>query len=116
MTLILTGSPAGTDYQRLCRLLGPYQHRITRVITGDDPGVAPLGYRWAWKHAKTHQRFRAHWQRHGRNAGLVRNWAMAQAGDLLLVLGDATAPRLQHLIQCMATMGKPVVALAHPEV
>ena len=111
MTLILTGSPAGTDYQHLCRLLTPYQHRITRVITGDDPSVAALGYRWAAKHATRHQRFRAAWDRHGRTAGLVRNWAMAQAGDLLLVLGDATAPRLRHLIQCMTTMGKPVVTL-----
>ena len=111
MTLILTGSPAGTDYQQLCNLLTPYQHRITAVITGDDLGVAALGYRWAWKHATRHQRFRAAWDRHGRTAGLVRNWAMAQAGDLLLVLGEATAPRLRHLVACMETMGKPVVIL-----
>lgn len=73
MILILTGAPAGTDYQRLCRLLTRYQARITGIITGDDPGVAALGYRWAWKHAKPHQRFRAAWDRHGRTAGLVRN-------------------------------------------
>ena len=90
MKLIIAGSRTFADYQRLCQVLAPDRHRITQVITGGARGADQLGYRWAWKHAVRHQLFRANWEQFGKTAGVRRNHQMAQAGDLLLALGQRT--------------------------
>jgi hypothetical protein len=59
MKLIIAGSRTFTDYQLLCQTLAPERSRITQVITDGARGADQLGYRWAWKHAITHQLFRA---------------------------------------------------------
>ena len=53
MKLIIAGSRTFTDYQRLCQVLAPDRHRITQVLTGGARGADQLGYRWAWKHARS---------------------------------------------------------------
>ena len=112
MKIIIAGSPTFTDYQHLCQVLAPDRHRITQVITGGARGADQLGYRWAWKHAVRHQLFRAEWERFGKVAGVRRNHQMAQAGDILLALGDRQSPGPAHLIQCMRALGKPVVVVS----
>ena len=112
MKLIITGSRTFTDYQCLCQVLAPERHRITQVLTGGERGAELLGYRWAWKHAVKHQRFRADWERFGKVAGVRRNHQLAQAGDVLVVFGHPTSPGTAHLIQCMRALGKPVVLVS----
>jgi hypothetical protein len=63
MKLIIAGSRTFTDSPRLCQVLAPDHHRITRVLTGGARGAEQLGYRWAWKHTVRHQLFRADWER-----------------------------------------------------
>src|SRR5262250_1527353 len=109
MQLIIAGSRTFTDYQLLCQTLALERSRITQVLTGGARGADQLGYRWAWKHQVKHQLFRADWERFGKAAGVRRNHQMAQAGDLLVVLGHTTSPGTAHLIQCMRALGKPVV-------
>jgi hypothetical protein len=111
MKVIIAGSHLFTDYQCLCQVLAPDRHRITQVLTGGERGAALLGYRWAWKHAVTHQRFRADWERFGKGASVRRNHQMAQAGDVLVVFGDGQSPGTAHLIQSMRALGKPVVVI-----
>src|SRR5215471_10416347 len=111
MKLIIAGSRTFTDYQCLCQVLAPDRHRITQVLTSGARGAELLGYRWAWKHAITHQRFRADWERVGQVAGVRLNHQMAQAGDVLVAFGHTTAPGTAHLIQCMRALGKPVVII-----
>ena len=109
MKLMIAGSRTFTDYQLLCQTLAPERPRITQVLTGGARGADQLGYRWAWKHAITHQRFRADWERFGKSAGVRRNYQMAQAGDLLLAFWDGRAAGTRHLISCMQQLGKPWV-------
>jgi YspA, cpYpsA-related SLOG family len=111
LTLIITGARTFTDYPRLCQVLAPDHHRIAQVLTGGARGAELLGYRWAWKHAVRHQRFRAEWERFGKVAGVRRNHQMAQAGDVLIVFGDGPSPGTAHLIQCMRALGKPMVVV-----
>lgn len=111
MKLIIAGSRTFTDYQCLCQVLTPERHRITQVLTGGERGAELLGYRWAWKHTVMHQRFRANWERFGKAAGVRRNHQLAQTGDILIVFGHPTAPGTAHLIQCMRSLGKPVVVI-----
>jgi hypothetical protein len=92
-------------------VLAPDRHRIAQVITGGARGADQLGYRWAWKHAVTHQLFRAEWERFGKPAGVRRNHQLAQAGDVLVVFSDGPSPGTAHLIQCMQALGKPVVVV-----
>jgi YspA, cpYpsA-related SLOG family len=115
MKVIITGSHSFTDYQCLCQVLAPDRHRITQVLTGGTRGAELLGYRWAWKHAVRHQRFRADWERFGKVAGVRRNHQMAQAGDVLVVFGNQTSPGTAHLIQCMQQLSKPVVIIGDEE-
>jgi hypothetical protein len=109
--IVIAGSRSFHDYQLLCQTLAPERHRITQVITGGARGADQLGYRWAWKHAVKHQLFRADWERFGKAAGVRRNHQMAQAGDVLVVLGHTTSPGTAHLIQCMRALRKPVVLI-----
>ena len=111
MKLLVAGSRTFTDYQKLCQVLAPDRHRIAQVLTGGARGADQLGYRWAWKHAIRHQRFRAEWERFGKSAGMRRNHQMAQAGDVLVACWDGQSPGTAHMIQCMEQLGKPVVVV-----
>jgi Domain of unknown function (DUF4326)/YspA, cpYpsA-related SLOG family len=102
LTLIITGARTFNDYQRLCQVLAPDRHRIAQILTGGARGAEQLGYRWAWKNAVRHQLVRP-------SAGVRRHHQMAQAGDVLLVLGEHVAPETAYLIRCMQRLGKPVV-------
>ena len=44
-------------------------------------------------------------------AGVRRNHQLAQAGDVLIVFEDGPSPGTAHLLQCMRTLGKPVVLI-----
>jgi hypothetical protein len=111
MRLIIAGSRAFTNYQLLCQTLAPERSRITQVITGGAHGADQLGYRWAWKHAITHQLFRAEWERFGKAAGVRRNHQMAQAGDMLVAFWDGQSPGTEHMVQVMRQVGKPAVVV-----
>jgi len=111
MQLIIAGSRSFHDDQRLCQTLAPERHRITQVLTGGARGADQLGYRWAWKHQVTHQRFRADWERCGTSAGVRRNSQMAQACAMLLAFWDGRSAGTRHLIGCMQQLGKPVVVI-----
>jgi protein gp37 len=100
MKLIIAGSRTFTDYPLLCQVLAPDRRRITQVITGGERGAELLAYRWAWKHAITHQLFRADWERFGKSAGVHRNHLMAQAGDLLVAFWDGRSAVTRHTISC----------------
>ena len=95
MKLIIAGSRTFTDYQRLCQVLAPDRHRITQVITGGARGADHLGYRWAWKHAVRHQRFRAEW---GASAspqacGAITRWPRPAMSSSRSGMGSRQAPR-----------------------
>ena len=111
MKLIITGPCTYTNYQHLCQVLAPDRHRITQVLTGGSRGAEQLGFRWAWQHLVPRHLVRADWERFGKTAGVRRNHQLAQAGDVLLVLGDGQAPGTAHLIQCMQQLGKPVIVV-----
>ena len=111
MKLLVAGSRAFTDYQKLCQVLAPERHRIAQVLTGGARGADQLGYRWAWKHQVKHQLFRAEWERFGRSAGMRRNHQMAQAGDMLVAFHVNNSPGTAHMIACMRARGKPVVVI-----
>jgi hypothetical protein len=104
MKVIIAGSRTFTAYQFLCQVLAPERHRITQVLTGGARGADRLGYRWAWKHAITHQRFRAEWERFGKAAGVRRNHQMAQAGDVLIAFWDGQSPGTAHMIGVCVAM------------
>ena len=44
-------------------------------------------------------------------AGKIRNRQMAQAGDILVAFWDGVSNGTAHMIQCMRTLGKPVVVV-----
>src|SRR5215475_12535348 len=111
MKLIIAGSRTFTDYQLLCQTLAPERYRIALVLTGGARGAHQLGYRWAWKHAITHQLFRADWERSGKSAGVRHNHQMAQAGDMLLAFWDGRSAGTRHIISCMEQLSKPVVVI-----
>jgi hypothetical protein len=112
MKVIIAGARTFTDYQCLCQVLAPDRHRITQVLTGGARGADALGKRWAWSKQVPWKGFKADWERFGKAAGVRRNHQMAQAGDVLLVLGEHVSPETAHLIRCMQQLGKPVVEVS----
>lgn len=86
-----------------------YVHRaVTEVVSGGARGVDELGERWAAAHGVHCHRMRADWARLGRNAGLIRNRAMAEyaaAGEAiglgrggLVAVWDGASPGTNHMI------------------
>lgn len=86
--------------------------KVAEVMTGECPGSPDIdGAEWAERRASIgirHVGFPAHWTRHGKRAGFVRNGEMAEAGDALLAFWDGRSPGTLDMIRRMHRLDKPV--------
>ena len=90
MRVIIAGSRTIADYSILERILteSGIMSGISEVVSGGARGVDALGESWGRAHGLPVRVFPAEWTRFGRRAGYIRNAAMIEYADILLVIWD----------------------------
>ena len=81
---------------------------ITEVVCGKAKGIDTSGELWAKANGIPVQPFPAEWDQYGKAAGHIRNKAMAEYGDELLIIWNQKSRGSANMIQNMDKLGKPV--------
>lgn len=66
----------------------PFADAITEVVCGGAHGADHYGFVWASEQQLNTKIFSADWLLHGRSAGPIRNSAMADYADALILVWD----------------------------
>lgn len=112
MKIIISGTRTFNDYdtfKKVIRLALIKQNAVKEeleIVTGGCRGVDLLGERWAKENNIPIKRFDAEWKKYGRQAGPIRNRAMAKYGDFLVAVWDGDSPGTLNMILNMKSFGK----------
>ena len=109
MKLIIAGSRTITDYQVLREAIKKIEENITEIVSGGAEGVDRLGEKYAKENDLPLRKFPAFWDIHGKAAGPIRNWQMADYADVALVIWDGKSKGSQNMIKTMQELGKKVI-------
>ncbi|MCW8982838.1 MAG: DUF2493 domain-containing protein [Gammaproteobacteria bacterium] len=88
MKVIIAGSRQIEDARALQETIDAAGWEIDEVVSGACRGVDVMGEEWAHSQGIAVKQFHADWVAHGREAGALRNRAMAEYADGLILLWD----------------------------
>lgn len=92
MKVIIAGSRTINIFQPLMEAIDNFKRRtdqeITEVVSGNARGVDRLGEWWAVRNNIPIKNFPADWEKYGKSAGHIRNKAMADYADGLILVWD----------------------------
>ncbi len=71
----------------------------TQIGCGMASGVDICGRNWAYSHGIPIVEFHADWSAHGKAAGPIRNAAMAEWGDALVLIWDGKSKGSRSMLQ-----------------
>lgn len=96
MKLIIAGSrrlsPTQLDVFHLVKSVRWWSKHITEIVSGGcSTGVDVAAKRFASEQKIEYREFAADWDAHGKAAGPIRNRAMAQYADALLLIWDGNS-------------------------
>lgn len=100
MKVIIAGSRSIADYDSLTNAVCQSRFKPTEIVSGAATGVDKLGEKWAALHEVPVKLFMPHWGEHGKQAGILRNIAMAEYADALIALWDGNSSGTAHMITC----------------
>ena len=84
------------------------RYQIDEVVSGRaSRGTDKVGEQWALDHGIPVRPFPADWKKFGLSAGHIRNAAMADYGDHLLLVWDGKSRGSRGMKECMIKRGKP---------
>ena len=108
MKVIVAGGRDFKNYYLLCKVLNNFhkENKITEVVCGGARGADSLGEQWAKEHNILVKYFPADWDVYGAAAGYIRNQAMAEYGDYLIVFWDGKAGGNKNIIYCIKQIKK----------
>lgn len=110
MKVIIAGGRDITDTAQVVMLIEQcvFEHNmiIDEVVCGTQRGVDSIGEVWAEYHGIPVKKFKPDWDRLGRSAGPSRNAAMADYGDVAIVIWDGSSPGSRNMINQMKQRGK----------
>lgn len=81
---------------------------VTEVISGGARGADRYGEDWASCEHIPVKIFPAEWDTYGKKAGPIRNKAMAEYGDILLLIWDGKSPGSKNMKNWMKYYRKPI--------
>ena len=113
MKLVIFGSRDFADRARADRILNDIRsrHGIECVLSGTAKGADQIGEAWAYTAGIPVQRYPADWERHGKQAGFIRNEAMARAATHGVAFWDGESRGTAHMIRRMGELGRPVAII-----
>jgi hypothetical protein len=106
--VIIAGSRTITDIRCVEAALAASGFKPTLVISGTARGVDQLGEQWATARGIMVLRMPANWGAHGKAAGPIRNSAMLEEADCVVVVWDGKSRGSQDMISKANRSGKKV--------
>lgn len=90
MKIIIAGGRDFNDYEQLCDICNDIlpEFEDVSIVSGTARGADRLGERYAREHGYKVKCFPADWNRHGKQAGYMRNLEMAKYADGLIAFHD----------------------------
>lgn len=109
-TVLACGGRDYHDRRRVFKKLDAMHERqkITRLIAGDARGADSLALEWARSRRVRRTRFIAHWDKHGKPAGLFRNSRMLRKGKPNLVVAFPGGAGTRDMVHRARFAGVPV--------
>lgn len=113
MKIIIAGSRHITDPALVAHAMKVSNAgaNATAIISGCAKGVDTLGEQWAAAHNILVLRFRANWDEHGKQAGILRNIQMAEAAGGLVAIWDGVSKGTAHMIDAATSRHLTVFVL-----
>jgi predicted Rossmann fold nucleotide-binding protein DprA/Smf involved in DNA uptake len=87
----------------------------TEIVSGNALGVDRCGEQWAKNNNIPVKLFPANWSKYGKSAGPIRNGAMANYADGLIVIWDKKSSGTLNMLSQMMKMDKPIFVVYYPE-
>ena len=106
--VIIAGSRTITHLRWVEMAMVASRFQPTLIISGTAPGVDRLGEQWAAARGIKVLRMPADWQAHGKAAGPIRNSAMLEVADCIVVVWDGKSRGSQDMIAKANRSGKKV--------
>jgi hypothetical protein len=108
MKVIIAGSRAFTDYQKLKKECNQFLQEQTNIeiVSGDHyKGADKLGIKYANERGLDLIKFPADWDSYGKAAGPKRNSKMASYADALIAFWDGKSRGTNNMIQLAKQKG-----------
>lgn len=107
MKVIIAGSRSFRSYQALEKKCDKIlsQVDVTAIVSGTASGADSLGERYAAAHNISVVRMPADWDTHGKKAGYLRNVAMANTADALILFWDGKSRGSGHMLNIAREKG-----------
>lgn len=80
----------------------------THIISGGAKGVDRLACAYAASRGIEFKEYTADWDKYGKRAGFIRNYAMVGAADAVIAVWDGTSRGTKHSIELARSCGKRV--------
>jgi hypothetical protein len=96
--VIVAGSRHIDDYSKVEKAIKDSGFDVTEVVSGCAYGVDTLGERWAEEHKVPVKHFVAYWRDYGNAAGPMRNAAMANYADALVLVWDGMSRGSKNML------------------
>lgn len=90
------------------KLLRANNIKPTEIISGGARGVDTQAECYARLYEIPFKLFKAEWDKHGKQAGHIRNAEMAQYGDILVLIWDGKSTGSLNMLETMKNLGKKV--------
>lgn len=81
---------------------------LTQLVSGGAAGVDTAGEKWALEVGRPIRIYRANWGEQGKAAGPIRNRAMAEYADALILIWDGKSRGSSSMLREMQRQGKPI--------
>ena len=110
MRLIIAGSREfdWLDTDDIRELVANHFPQVKVLICGMARGVDMLGHKWAKEEEIPIEEYSADWDKHGKQAGFIRNRIMQAKADALLAIWNGKSRGTKDMILCMLHNDKPV--------
>lgn len=113
MKVIIAGSRSITDYATVEQIVLKSGFEITEVVSGGARGADAFGERFAAEHSIPMTQFLPDCPSCRRNAARMRNRAMAQYADALILIWDGKSRGLAHLLREATAHGLKVLSTGY---